>query len=289
MKNIKEHTNKNYLYYVLLLTIMSLGLTSCEDDKKNNLDIFEKSGGFVRFSNPFPAVVNISNLDEIAGLSIETTIESPNNNVVSYTIEISATIGGVSTDFVSFGSEITSFPATINITASEITNALGIEVSDIGFGDTFAFKGTAVNDQGTIYSSERIGFDSETNTVTGGSNTNDLLDEDGYRNAYEFGFAIPCPAESGNIAGNWIIDMIDLYGDGWDNAFVTFAIDGVPTTYGMSGGSAITHTITVPSGAQNLVISYTSGSFEEEHVYTVEKPDGTVLGPFGPNPPLCIN
>ena len=83
--------------------------------------------------------------------------------------------------------------------------------------------------------------------------------------------------------------MQDLYGDGWDGAFVTVDIDGATTQYTILGGSAQTHVVNVPAGTQKLVISYTTGAFEEEHVYTVEKPDGTVLGPFGPNPPLCIN
>ncbi len=126
-------------------------------------------------------------------------------------------------------------------------------------------------------------------TSTGGNNSADLLDEDGYRNAFEFGFAIPCPAEAGNFAGDWTFEMIDLYGDGWDNAFVTVSIDGTATNYTVEAGSGQTHIAIVPEGTQRLVISYTPGSFEEEHVYTVTKPDGTVLGPLGPNPGLCIN
>ena len=290
MLQIRTTYNKmgGVLISVFTLLVLMLLAFSCEDADKNNLDDFEK-GGFVRLADPFPVTLSINSLEEIASFSIPTTFEAPDRNVVSYSLRIFATLSGTPTDTVPFGSDITSFPTTVNITATDVAGALGIAISEIGFGDTFTFLGTAVNDQGTVYGPERLSFDSQTKEMAGGNNTNDLFDEPGYRNAFNFGFAIPCPPEAGDIAGDWIIDMIDLYGDGWDGAFVTVSINGVGTNYTVNGGSAATHVVNVPAGTQTLVFSYTPGSFEEEHVYTVEKPDGTVLGPFGPNPPLCIN
>lgn len=274
--------------FFLVLAVVVL-FSSCEDEDKNNLDIFQKTGAFVRFSEAFPSVVDVQSLSDVASISINTTLEDTNNSVTSYRMEVSATIAGASFGPAALGSEITSFPATMTITMSDIASALGLDTADVGFGDTFDFTGTAVSKDGVVYTSERMTFDSETKTVTGGNNTNDIIDEDGYRNAFEFGFAIPCPPEVGNFAGNWTFEMQDLYGDGWDGAFVTVDIDGATTQYTVLGGSGQTHVVNIPQGTQKLVISYTTGAFEEEHVYTVEKPDGTVLGPFGPNPPLCIN
>ncbi|MDC6366516.1 MULTISPECIES: hypothetical protein [Flavobacteriaceae] len=279
----KGRQTRFFVCFVLAITIFS-----CEDGDKNNFDDFE-NGGFVRLATAFPTVLSINTLEEIANFSIPATFEAPDENVASYSLQVFATISGTATDTVSFGNEINSFPTTINITATDVASALGIEISDIGFGDTFTFLGTAVNDKGTVYGPERLSFNTETKEISGGNNTNDLFDEQGYRQAFNFGFAIPCPPEAGEIDGDWIIDMQDLYGDGWDGAFVTVTIDGVGTNYTVNEGSAANHVVTVPAGTQTLVFSYTPGSYEEEHVYTVEKPDGTVLGPFGPNPPLCIN
>ncbi|GGD71430.1 hypothetical protein [Maribacter cobaltidurans] len=276
------------MWPTLLLAFAIIAVSSCEDEEKNNLDVFQQ-GGFVRLATPFPTVVNINTLDELANLSIPTTFEAPDENVDSYTLQVFGTLSGTPTDTVNFGSEINSFPTTLNINVTDIATALGVQISDIGFGDTFTFLGTAINDAGTLYGPERLSFNSTTKEISGGNNTNDLFDEQGYRNAFNFGFAIPCPQEMGNIEGDWILDMQDLYGDGWDGAFVTFTIDGTATTYTVPSGSATVHVVNVPAGTNSLVVSYTPGSFEEEHVYTVEKPDGTVLGPFGPNPPLCIN
>ena len=74
-----------------------------------------------------------------------------------------------------------------------------------------------------------------------------------------------------------------------EGAFVTFEIDGVATDYTFSAGAAASFDVDVPSGTSQLVISYTSGAVEEEHIYTITTPDGDVRGPFGPNPSPCIN
>lgn len=289
MKSLKIISKNRYLTCIVLTAMFGLFLLSCEDDEKNKFNSFSKAGAFVRFAEPFPTVVDVSNLDQLPDVSITAIIESPDDNTERYSIAVGATISGTTIDPAPFGSEITSFPATVTFNMDDIANALGIATSDIGFGDTFDFVGTAINAEGTIYTAERQNFDKDTQTVTGGNNSADLLDETGYRNAFEFGFAIPCPAETGDIAGDWVFEMIDLFGDGWDNAFVTVNIDGLTTDYTVDAGPGQTHVVNIPAGTQRLVISYTPGSFEEEHVYTVQKPDGTILGPFGPNPGLCIN
>lgn len=288
MKKYKIFTKRWHLTLVLLTAVVGLFLLSCEDDEKNLLNDFD-IGGFVRFAQPFPVFVDVNDLSEIPGIAIVATLETPDNNVVSYSMEVSGEIAGVAYGPSPFGTEITSFPAEITITATAIASALEIDINDIGFGDTFTFKGTAINDKGIVYSSDRMSFDSSTEEVSGSNSTGDLLDEDGYRNALEFGFAIPCPPETGDIAGDWIINFTDLYGDGWDGAFITVSIDGVGTDYTLQSGAAGTEIVTVPEGTQRLVFSYTPGSWEEEHVYTVETPGGVIIGPIGPNPPLCLN
>lgn len=286
-KNINFKTRFKQVL-VLMVAVFGIFLFSCEDDEKNFLNDFG-IGGFVRFETAFPTVVDVSDLSDIPGVSIETTLEAPDKNIVSYSMEVSATVGGEFYDFVSFGSEITSFPNTITITIVDIAEALDLDIDAIGFGDTFDFKGTAVNDKGIIYSSERLAFDAGTGKASGGNTTDDLLDELGYRNAFEFAFAIPCPPETGDIIGDWTIYFEDLYGDGWDGAFITVEIDGVGTNYTLESGSSGVEVVNVPEGTTSLRFSYTAGSYEEEHIYSVETPSGELIGPIGPNPPLCLH
>ncbi|GAA3565292.1 hypothetical protein [Snuella lapsa] len=269
-----------------LLAVFSITLFSCEDEDKDIFNVFEL-GGFVRFETPFPTVVNIASLAEAANITVTNVLEAPDGNVASYSIEASAMVAGEEYGPVAFGETVTSFPANLTITMSDLASALGFDIADVGFADTFSFTGTAVNDKGIVYKGNDRQTFTEEDGVKGGNNSSDLLDETGYRNAFEFSFAIPCPPNNNPISGDWTIDMTDLFGDGWDGAFVTVEIDGSTTDYTIPATDAATHVFNVPSGTGVLRISYTSGSWEEEHVYTITNPDGVEFGPFGPEPGTC--
>jgi hypothetical protein len=291
MKKIRILNTKK-TFAVLLIAVLGLVIFSCVDGDKDIFDDFEK-GGFVRFKTPFPTVANISTLAEAPSISITTTLETPDSNVTSYSIEVSAVVGGEEYGPAAFGSAITSFPFDLTITMTNIAAALGFDIADVGFADTFSFTGTAVNDKGVVY----VGNDRQTfsveDGVKGGNNSSDLLDELGYRNAFEFAFAIPCPPNNNPISGNWVVEMADFFGDGWDGAFITVEIDGVTEDYTIPATEAATHNFTVPAGTGVLRISYTSGAWEEEHSYTITNPNGETFGPFGstdgggPGPGTC--
>ncbi len=280
MKNLK------LIFKVFMIFALLIPFQSCEDDEKNRLDEFQL-GGFVRFAEPFPTIVNIATLDEAAGITVSATLEAPDGNVASYSMEASANVGGDIYGPVAFGETVTSFPSSLTITMTELAATLGFDIVDVGFADTFSFTGTVVNDQGVVYTSDPLTFDSDTNEAGGGNNSGDLLAEAGYRNAFEFEFAIPCPPNNDPISGDWTIEMTDLYGDGWDGAFLTVEIDGASTNYTIVDGDSATHTFTVPAGTGVLRISYTSGAWEEEHIYTITNPNAQTFGSFGPEPGTC--
>ena len=183
--------------------------------------------------------------------------------------------GGVSSDTVPLAT-ITEFPSDLSIPYTDIASTLGITVDDISGGDFIRFLGESTGTDGTV------------TTVANYSAT--LTGQPEQLQAFNFIVLVKCSPVSGTtVPGTWVIEMQDLYGDGWDGAFVTFEIDGATTDYTFTAGDAATFNVNVPEGTSSLVISYTSGAFEEEHVYTIETPDGEVLGPFGPNPAPCIN
>ncbi|WP_190809636.1 hypothetical protein [Flagellimonas sp. S3867] len=84
--------------------------------------------------------------------------------------------------------------------------------------------------------------------------------------------------------GEYTINFFDSFGDGWDGAFFTVTIDGeqVGGNLTIENGENGTETFTVPEGATSLVLSYTSGNFEEEHTYTLLDPNGNSAGAGGP-------
>lgn len=80
--------------------------------------------------------------------------------------------------------------------------------------------------------------------------------------------------------GEWELDLIDIYGDGWDDAFITVTVNGVATDYTCTSGIEVV-LISVPAGA-SFSIEYTAGSnYEEEHLIDIYTPDGTNILWFG--------
>jgi len=77
-------------------------------------------------------------------------------------------------------------------------------------------------------------------------------------------------------AGDWTLEMEDVYGDGWNGGLITVAIDGTETQYTCAGATA-TETITIPAGTSQLLFTYTAGDWEGENLYTLKDPSGTVI------------
>lgn len=90
-------------------------------------------------------------------------------------------------------------------------------------------------------------------------------------------FGTPC---------DWTIDMTDLYGDGWNGASVNFTFEG--TNLGditLDDGASGTQTVAVPDGG-DLTISFSSGDWDEEVVYQIYDPQGTLVFEDGPTPAI---
>jgi len=265
---------KNTYKYIFGIVLTVLFMAACEDEDKNPLNVFELENS----ASPYVRIKldeNIVAKGDLASSTFSGTVSAPSDNVASWDLSVTLESGGSSTDTVALAT-ITEFPSEISIPYTDIASALGITVDDISGGDFIRFLGTATGDDGTVAT-----IDNFSPTVTG---------QPEQLQAFNFIVLVKCSPMSGTtIPGTWIIEMEDLYGDGWDGAFVTFEIDGVATNYTFAAGSAATFEVDVPEGTGSLVISYTSGAFEEEHVYTIENPDGEILGPFGPNPSPCIN
>ena len=81
---------------------------------------------------------------------------------------------------------------------------------------------------------------------------------------------------------NVVIDMVDSYGDGWDGAYLGVCKNGVTTNETFSSGASAQVTLTLTTG-DTYSLTYNSGSFENEHSYTVTV-DGVIVYSDGPNP-----
>ncbi len=99
---------------------------------------------------------------------------------------------------------------------------------------------------------------------------------------------VVCPFESAQMEGDWVLDMQDSYGDGWNGASVTFEVDGVGTDYDLDtytgDGATATTTITVPSGTTSLKFYFSSGAWDSEITFQVTAPNDVEVGSYGPSP-----
>ncbi len=265
---------KRNINSIISLLCISIFMVSCEEEDKNPLNLLEPEDS----KAPYVRIVvdeTIVAAGDIATSSFNGTVDALDNNVSSWELSVSRESGGVASDTIPL-TTITSFPSEISIPYTDIAEALGITTDEISGGDFIRFLGRSTGLDGSVFA-----FENFTGSITG---------QQEQRQAYNFIILIKCsPINDATVPGIWTIDMQDLYGDGWDGAFVTFEIDGEATNYTFGAGSEASFEVEVPAGTSNLVISYTSGAFEEEHVYTITTPDGDVRGPFGPNPSPCIN
>jgi len=155
---------------------------------------------------------------------------------------------------------------TFTLNGSAALTALGITEDDIDGGDQLLLRYALNLNDGRTFSSDNVGVNVATTSHT---------------TPFRYAANIVCF----NIfeAGDWVLDMKDSFGDGWDGAFLTANINGVETTYTVNSGFGEIATINLPENAQFTVV-YTAGAFEEEHSYTFTDPSGNVVINDGPNP-----
>lgn len=250
----------------LLVMVLMCSYVSCEDSEKLNMNIHEDTSTqapYVRgiFKSTLIKYANIATSD------VEVTLSAPAKNVSSWKTSVRLVSGSTTSAYFQLNAyTVTSFPATIKIPITEIATAMGISVSAILPADVIEFSSvsTGLNGKELRYSD-----------LTG-----DLSGQAEQHQAYDFSIAISCAPVS-SPAGTWKVEMKDVYGDGWDGAYLTAEVNGISTNYTVTPNqaTAATHLITVPTGG-TLTWSYTTGNYEEEHVFTITAPNGTVYGPY---------
>ncbi|MDA9056255.1 hypothetical protein N9K49_00205 [Flavobacteriaceae bacterium] len=248
-------------------------LSSCKDDDKTAFNLHNETGNTVPYVR---IILENSTVDSsiLPTSLINATVSAPANNVTSWSARVRIIGSSMTTPFVDIKT-ITTFPNSFSISIPEIADALGVNINDIEPADIIEFSGVSKGTDNT---------ELEYDDLAG-----DLSGQPEQRQAYQFSVIVFCAPVSSNFIGDWTLDLVDLYGDGWDGAYITATVDGVETRY-MVNGSGTVHVVTIPSDTQTLVWSYTSGSYEEEHTFTMIDPSGTIYGPFYGDPgiPFCF-
>ena len=162
--------------------------------------------------------------------------------------------------------------AEYSITAEELLSVLSLSSTDIFGGDQFRVRFELVLTDGRRYS-----FADNTGTLTGSF----------FSSPFQYNANVVC-APSAPTPGDWVFDLQDSYGDGWNGASLTVTIDGEATTVGLDDGSEDTVIVTVPDGAAVISIVYNSGAWDSEVTFQITSANGNEVSSEGPNPPVGV-
>ena len=82
---------------------------------------------------------------------------------------------------------------------------------------------------------------------------------------------------------DYVIDMQDSYGDGWNGASIDVSVNGSIAYNVSASGTGDTVSVDVLSG-DAVDFSFNSGSYDGEITFQITDPTGGILGSYGPSP-----
>ena len=270
---MKKQINK---IVVLLLSVVLF--TGCESDDKaidqvfdgvsygailRTIDVPGKSFNLTDLNSAFSVIVEEQDEEYGALLSeVDVYVSKDGNEVMVNTVPASA-----------FTTGDKGLPVgTISVTLGETLNALGLG-SNYGVGDVYKIRLNLKLTDGREFSAS-----SAASTLQGSY----------FSSPFQYSSPILCTPKP----GDYVVDMQDSYGDGWQGDGIKVTLSGGPNdgqvTYidmlsSYSGGPACcswtdsTQTLTVPAGTEGFTWEYTGDSYPGEVSFEIYAPDGSLL------------
>ncbi len=158
--------------------------------------------------------------------------------------------------------------ATFESTFQEALDALGVVEGQFDGGDAILFRLQLFLTDGSSFSN-----DTNTSTLTGSF----------FASPFQYQQTIKCIPVA-PVPGDYILDLADSFGDGWDGARIDVTIDGVVSEITFTSGSSASFTVNVPVGTTEFFFTYVAGNFEGEHSYVITAPTGELAIEDGPGP-----
>lgn len=288
--------------YKYLSGLMVFGVLACTSEDKVIDKVFNEveTGAFLRVVSTTGGALNKNNPASEASATIE--FDGQEASLLS-SVEVFITYAdGLGADAVddSFGP----VPLTTLSPSDFTTSSFGLPIATISYtltealalggitpGDTFG--GDAITMSWTLNLTDGRSFDSST------ANGNIAAVGGFYSSPYQYKSLIVCPP----APGDWIIDMVDTYGDGWQTPTglgITFELGdgtvfevGLCSAYGGRPGCTDdywsgTAVVTIPEGTSSMVVNFPGDTYGEiEAVITsptgnvvADIPAGTASGPI---------
>ncbi len=277
MKKIK---NKIILSLFAIATLMS-----CDSDPDNTIyDVFDglTNGAVLRTLERVSSDFNKFDKSSEWEIIVEAQDKESGNLLSEMNVYLSFTDNlDDGNDFSKPEVLLTSFPASVFTTSTNglpstnVRSTLGEALTILGLNDGEYTGGDTFN-----YRLEYVQTDGRSFSAADGSGS---LQGSYFKSPYLYLAGILCTPTTA-FPGDYVIDMQDLYGDGWNGASISVVIDGVSTDYTIEDGSSASHTVNVPEGTQTAVFIFNSGAWDEEVVFQIYMPSGTLGIDTGPNP-----
>lgn len=157
---------------------------------------------------------------------------------------------------------------TYSVNVAEIQSVLNITDTEIFGGDQFTVRFELVLTDGRRYS-----FEDNSGTLTGSFFSSPFL----YTANVVCAPSVPTP-------GDWVFDLQDSFGDGFNGANISVSIDDEVTVVDLPNGSEGQVVVNVPDGSSTISIIFNSGDFDEEITFQVTSANGNTVVDIGPNP-----
>ncbi len=269
----------NYKIFTLL-AVASLMFTSCDegDAVVDSVTANTQRGAILRTINVVSNELPIGVADGFFGVDLE--IQSENDGKLVSSVDVYASFRDNTPDngkgettpesmvenISTAGFEVGEFGLprfSYEVTLPTLLSATGVPESDIDGGDQFRVRFELVLTDGRRYS-----FAQNSGTLTGSYFSSPFL----------YSATIVCPPTP-PTPGDWIIDMVDAYGDSWNGAQLVITLDGTENIFEVDDaeGDVSTEILDVPVGSEVISIKFVSGAFDAEVAFTVTSASGNVV------------
>ena len=274
---------KKQLNKIVLLLLSVILISSCESDDKAIDQVFDgvSYGAVLRKLEITSGSYNLSDLNSAFSIIVEEQDEEYGALLSEVDVYVSG--GQSSTEALQQTVPASAFtigdkglPVTeISVTLGEALTALGLG-SNYGVGDVFTIRLSLKLTDGREFSS---------------SSASGSLQGSYFASPFLYNSAILCTPKP----GDYVVDMQDSYGDGWQGDGIKVTFDGGPRSgevvyidmlSSYSGGPACcswtdsTETLTVPEGTEGFAWEYTGDSYPGEVSFQIYAPDGSLLGSY---------
>jgi len=274
---------KKQLNKIVLLLLSVIVISSCESDDKAIDQVFDgvSYGAVLRKLEITSGSYNLSDLNSAFSIIVEEQDEEYGALLSEVDVYVSG--GQSSTEALQQTVPASAFtigdkglPVTeISVTLGEALTALGLG-SNYGVGDVFTIRLSLKLTDGREFSS---------------SSASGSLQGSYFASPFLYNSAILCTPKP----GDYVVDMQDSYGDGWQGDGIKVTFDGGPRSgevvyidmlSSYSGGPACcswtdsTETLTVPEGTEGFAWEYTGDSYPGEVSFQIYAPDGSLLGSY---------